>query len=93
MLALVMALIFRSASATLLPLLASGIAMALVLGLMTALGRSISVLSTIVPSLVLAVGTTYAMHLVYRYGEGSARRGGGPPRHSASWRRPSPSRR
>lgn len=74
----VLALLFRNGAATLLPLLASGVAVVLVLGVMTALGRSISVLSTIVPSLVLAVGTTYAMHMVYRYGAGS-----GTPRERA----------
>lgn len=62
----ILAWLFRSVRAVLLPVAAAALAIALVLGGMRATGRSISVLSTIVPSMILALSTAYAMHLLHR---------------------------
>lgn len=66
LLALVLAFAFGRPAAVLLPLLGAGAAVAIVIGTMTHLGGSLSVLSTIVPSLVLALGITYSMHFLVR---------------------------
>lgn len=66
LLALVLAMAFGRPAAVVLPLLGAGAAVAIVIGTMTHLGGSLSVLSTIVPSLVLALGITYAMHFLVR---------------------------
>lgn len=76
-LAAILGLLFRSAWAAALPLVGAGVAIACVLAGVAAAGRSISVLAAVVPSMVLALGTAYAMHILCRYAAG---RGAGPER-------------
>ncbi len=66
-LAAVLALCFRSVWAVALPLAATAIAATWVLGALAAAGRSVSVLTTILPSLLLAVGVAYGVHVLHRY--------------------------
>ncbi len=64
LLALLLLRIFRRPLPVVLPLLSAGGAVVVVLGAMSLLGHSVSVLSTIVPSMVLAIGTAYSMHFL-----------------------------
>ena len=64
LLILMLARIFRRPWPVVLPLVAAGGTVVLVLGAMAAFGRSVSVLSTIIPSMVLALGTAYSMHFL-----------------------------
>lgn len=73
----ILGLLFRSPWAAALPLVGAGVAIACVLAGVAAAGRSISVLAAVVPSMVLALGMAYAMHLLCRYAAG---RGSGPER-------------
>ncbi len=62
--ALVLGVTFRSAAGVLLPLLTVGLSVVWTLGLMGLLGRSVSILSSIVPSLLIAIGCAYAVHVL-----------------------------
>ena len=68
-LAVALGFFFRSGVAVALSLAAVAIACVLTLGAVSALGRDLSALLTVVPSLLLAVGVTYAIHVLHRYRE------------------------
>ena len=62
-------LTFKSLLGVLLPLLSVGLALTWTLGLVGHLGKSITILSSVVPSLLLAVGIAYSIHvLTFFYG-------------------------
>ncbi len=63
-LALLLWLFFRSATAVAIPLLTGGVGAWVMLGAMGALGTSLTLLSMILPSVVLALGCAYVMHLL-----------------------------
>jgi len=65
--AVVLFLTFRSVTGVLLPLLTVGAAVLWTLGLMALLGRSISILSSVVPTLLIAIGCAYTIHVLGQY--------------------------
>ncbi|MFP6664546.1 MAG: MMPL family transporter, partial [Deltaproteobacteria bacterium] len=75
LLVLILALAFRQIRAIALPLLGASAAVVMVLGAMTWLGGSISTLSTILPSLILALGIAYSMHFLVRISQDGSRAG------------------
>jgi len=66
---LLLCLYFRNVLGTVLPLAAVGIAVVWTLGLMELSGRSIGVLTSIVPNLILVIGIADAIHFLSRYQE------------------------
>ncbi|MEE3330715.1 MAG: MMPL family transporter [Myxococcota bacterium] len=64
LLGLVVALFVPSAAGVLAPLLVGGVAAGSALGVMGALGVSVSLSTAILPSTLLALGSAYAMHMV-----------------------------
>jgi predicted RND superfamily exporter protein len=58
---------FASIRGVLVPLVTVGAATIWTLGVMALLGKSISVVSTVIPSLVMAIGSAYAIHVVSHY--------------------------
>jgi hydrophobe/amphiphile efflux-3 (HAE3) family protein len=66
---LLLALYFRSFLGTFLPLVSCAVAIVWTLGLMTLLGLRIGVLTSIVPTLVLVIGISDAIHVLSRYQE------------------------
>lgn len=71
----ILALAFRQVRAVTLPLLGASAAVAMVLGAITWFGGSISTLSTIIPSLILALGIAYSMHFLVRTAQDGSRAG------------------
>jgi len=63
---------FRSLRGVLLPLAVVIMACTWTLGLMGAIGIPLTMLSDLMPVLLIAVGTAYAIHVINRYGEESA---------------------
>jgi predicted RND superfamily exporter protein len=61
---LLFALLFRSLRAVLIPLATSGCAVWITLGIMGALGVSVTITTAILPSVLLALGCAYSMHLL-----------------------------
>jgi len=66
---LLLCMYFRNVMGTFLPLATVGIAMLWTVGLMSLFGLKISVLSSIVPILILIIGIADAVHLLSRYRE------------------------
>ena len=64
---------FRSARGVFLPLLAIGAGEVMALGFASFTGRTVSVVSVVIPSVVLAIGCTYAVHLFPALSEESRR--------------------
>lgn len=58
---------FGSIRGVLVPLMTVGAATVWTLGVMNLLGKSISVVSTVIPSLIMAIGSAYAIHVVSHY--------------------------
>lgn len=61
---LLFALLFRSWPAVLIPLATSGCAVWITLGIMGALGVAVTITTAILPSVLLALGCAYSMHLL-----------------------------
>ncbi len=61
---LLFALLFRSLPAVLIPLATSGCAVWITLGIMGALGVPVTITTAILPSVLLALGCAYSMHLL-----------------------------
>ncbi len=74
---LILALVFRSTAAVLLPVLAVLITLIWVVGGMALVGESFNIVNNTVPVLLLVIGLSDGIHLVSRYGE--ARRAGQDP--------------
>ena len=66
LIALVLLLSFRSASGVVLPLLTSGIAVIWTLGIMYLAGVELTMISSDIPIILLAVGSAYTIHVVNR---------------------------
>lgn len=63
-------LALRNVFATLVPLIVGAVSVVVSLGLMSALGVSLSLSTTVLPSMLLALGCAYSMHVVMqRHGE------------------------
>ena len=60
---------FRNVVAALIPLVSVGIALSWVLALLTIMGRSLNVITAVIPPLILVVGFAYAVHVVSGYRE------------------------
>jgi predicted RND superfamily exporter protein len=60
----ILVLVLHSPSAVFLALCVSGVGTLVMIGAMAALGRTISVLTTMTPTLILSIGTTYAVYLI-----------------------------
>ncbi len=69
-------LAYRSRRGVLLPLLVVLLGTVWSLGLMSALGFSLTLLNIVTPPLLLTVGSSYGIHILNRYYRGSAGRGG-----------------
>jgi predicted RND superfamily exporter protein len=67
---------FRSLRGVLLPLLAAALSTLWTLGLMSILGVSFSVVSNVIPVVLLAVGSAYGIHVINAFQEESRRRPG-----------------
>ena len=65
--AAVLLVTFRSAAGVVLPLLTVGASVLATLGLMALCGRSVSILSSIVPTLLIAIGCAYTIHVLGQY--------------------------
>ena len=74
---LVLSLAFRRPGGVLLPLLTVSISTVWIIGIMALLEVSLSVLGTVIPVLMLAVGSAYAIHLTSHYYDGTAGFSGG----------------
>lgn len=72
----VLALIFRCWSGTLLPLLAAGVGMAWTLALLVAGGQTFNIMSSVMPVLLLILGVADAVHFMSRYAEETELAGG-----------------
>jgi predicted RND superfamily exporter protein len=66
-LALVLAISFRSVPGVIVPLLTVGIGVILTLGTIAALGYSLSMISVLVPPLLMILGLSYAVHVTSEY--------------------------
>lgn len=66
---LLLTLYYRNATGTLLPLVSVAIAIVWTLGVMQLLGFSMSILSTLIPELILIIGIADAVHLLTRHQE------------------------
>ena len=66
LIALVLLLSFRSAKGVILPLLIAGIAVIWTLGIMVLAGYELSMISSDIPIILLAVGSAYTIHVVNR---------------------------
>jgi len=73
----VLAVLFRSVSGTLLPLLAVGSGLAWTVGLLVATGQSLNIVSNVLPVLLFVIGMANCVHVLNRYGEESVCPGGG----------------
>ncbi|MDP3937737.1 MAG: MMPL family transporter, partial [Deltaproteobacteria bacterium] len=71
--ALLLFLTFRSRRGVVLPLAAIGAGEVLTLGISSLMGRTISVVSVVLPSVVLAIGCTYAVHILPSLGDDARR--------------------
>jgi len=60
---------FGSIRGVLIPLVTVGVATVWTMGVMSLLGKSISVISTTVPSLIMAIGSAYTIHVLSHYYE------------------------
>ena len=69
MLMLVSLFAFRNIITALIPLGAVGIALSWILAILAMLGKSLNVITVIIPPLILVVGFAYAMHVVSAYRE------------------------
>ncbi|MCL6614897.1 MAG: MMPL family transporter, partial [Firmicutes bacterium] len=67
--AVVLFLSFRTVRGVVLPLVTVGISVIWTLGIMSLLGRPLSLVSNIVPVLLLGVGSAYGIHIVARFQE------------------------
>ncbi|MGQ9780208.1 MAG: efflux RND transporter permease subunit [Bacillota bacterium] len=67
--AVVLFLSFRTIRGVVLPLFTVGISIVWTLGIMALLGRPLSLISNIVPVLLLGVGSAYGIHIVARFQE------------------------
>lgn len=65
--AVVLALTFRSLAGVLLPLVTVGIATTWTMGFVSLMGRSVSIISSIIPSLLLTLGCAFTVHVLSRY--------------------------
>ncbi len=70
--AIILWVTFRSALGVLLPLTTVGLAVVWTVGFVGLIGRSITIVASAVPSLLLAVGVAYSMHVVAQYYQESA---------------------
>jgi predicted RND superfamily exporter protein len=66
-LAIVLAISFRTLMGVIAPLLTVGIGVILTLGTISALGHSLSMISVLVPPLLMILGFTYAVHVTSEY--------------------------
>ena len=66
-LAIVLALAFRTVLGVVAPLLTVGSGVIISLGLITALGYSLSIISALVPPLLMILGLSYSVHVVSEY--------------------------
>jgi predicted RND superfamily exporter protein len=84
--ALIAFLAFRNVIGVLVPLTTIGLALAWTLGLISASGRPLTMITLTVPAIVQTVGFAYAIHVVSAYYEQIRERssGGGPPRGEAA---------
>lgn len=73
---LVLALLFRCMSGTLVPMLAVGVGLALTIGALVATGQTLNIVSNILPVMLLIIGISNCVHIVSRYAEESERAGG-----------------
>jgi predicted RND superfamily exporter protein len=71
---------FRSLQAVILPLLTIGIGLVWLLGLMAASRAHFTILALMLPTLMLAIGCSYMIHVVNQVGLVMAKRGGGEKR-------------
>ena len=70
--AIILWVTFRSALGVLLPLTTVGLAVVWTVGFVGLIGRSITIVASAVPSLLLAVGVAYSLHVVAQYYQESA---------------------
>jgi predicted RND superfamily exporter protein len=66
-LAIILAISFRTALGVVAPLLTVGFGVIISLGLITALGYSLSMISVLVPPLLMILGLSYSVHVVSEY--------------------------
>jgi predicted RND superfamily exporter protein len=76
---LLLAITTRSVSGALLPTLSSGISIVWTLGFMGAAGIPVNILTIIIPSLIIAIGSTEDTHLLTEYISGMQQHGGDRP--------------
>ncbi len=69
----VLAVVFRRISGTLVPLAAVGIGLAWTVGLLVALDQEFNILTNVLPVLLFVIGVSNCVHVVSRYAEESAR--------------------
>ncbi len=84
---LVMLFCCRNASLAILPLLTSGISIVWLFGLMPYLGFSVNVLSSLVPALLVIIGSTEDIHLIAEYRSARLSKQSGSEAISTMWRR------
>jgi len=82
--AVVLTLLFRRISGTLLPLLAVGVGITFLLAVLVVAGWPLNIITNILPTLLLIIGLSNCVHVVSRYGEECERLGG--DRHLAAKR-------
>lgn len=66
---LILWLTFRSASGVILPLATVLISIIWTIGILSLLGKSLSIISVVLPVLLVSVGSAYAIHIITRYYE------------------------
>lgn len=66
-LAIILAIVFRTVVGVVAPLLTVGVGVVLTLGTISALGYSLSMISALVPPLLMILGFTYAVHVTSEY--------------------------
>lgn len=69
----VLVILFRCVSGTVLPLLATGAGLALSVGALTLTGQTLNIISNIIPALLLIFGVSCCVHVINRYAEESYR--------------------
>lgn len=74
-----MLLIFRRLSEAALPLITVGFATAWIVGLMAALGEHITIINNILPTLILVIGVTNAIHILMRVSDHQREQSSAPP--------------
>jgi predicted RND superfamily exporter protein len=69
---IILAVCFRSVRGVVLPLVSAGVAYVWTFGLMSLMGASLNMITVVIPTLLIAIGNAYALHVVSEFFEEAA---------------------